>query len=70
MPLSESWSHPHIVRPGRIFATRPTHEAKSKRERHTAIPMAKRLKVDVVDAHAHGDEEDLVKEVLGRRNQR
>ena len=35
-----SKSHPHIVRPGRIFATRPTHEAKSKREMHTAAPTA------------------------------
>ena len=29
-------SHPHIVQPGRVFATRPTHEAKSKREKYTA----------------------------------
>jgi len=61
-----SKAHPHIVRPGRIFATRPTHEAKSKREMHTATPTAKRLKVDVEDSHTHGNEEDLVKEVLGR----
>ena len=32
---------------------------------YTATPTAKRLKVDVVDSHGHGDEEDLVKEVLG-----
>ena len=61
-----SKSHPHVVRPGRIFATRPTHEAKSKREMHTAEPTAKRLKIDVEDSHTHGNEEDLVKEVLGR----
>ena len=61
-----SKSHPHIVRPGRIFATRPTHEAKSKREMHTAEPTAKRLKIDVEDSHTHGNEEDLVKEVLSR----
>ena len=61
-----SKSHPHVVRPGRIFATRPTHEAKSKREMHTATQTAKRLKVDVEDSHTHGNEEDLVKEVLGR----
>ena len=60
-----SKSHPHVVRPGRVFATRPTHKEKSKRERYTATPTAKRLKVDVVDSHGHGDEEDLVKEVLG-----
>ena len=33
---------------------------------HTANPTAKRLKVDVEDSHTHGNEEDLVKEVLGR----
>jgi broad specificity phosphatase PhoE len=61
-----SKSHPHIVPPGRIFATRPTHEAKSKREMNTAHPTAKRLKISVEDSHTHGDEEDLVKDVLGR----
>ena len=61
-----SKSHPHVVPPGRIFATRPTPEAKSKRELHTAEPTAKRLKVDVEDSHTHGNEEDLVKEVLSR----
>jgi len=61
-----SKAHPHIVRPGRIFATRPTHEAKSKREMHTAEPTAKRLKLEIVDSHTHGNEEDMVKEVLSR----
>jgi len=61
-----SKSHPHIVRPGRIFATRPTPEAKSKRELHTAEPTARRLKLEVVDSHTHGNEEDMVKEVLSR----
>ena len=28
--------------------------------------MAERLKVDVVDSYAHGDEKDLAKEVLGQ----
>jgi hypothetical protein len=59
-------SHPHIVRPGRIFATRPTHKAKSKREMNTAHPTAKRLKIAVEDSYTHGNEEDLVREVLGR----
>ena len=61
-----SKSHPHVVRPGRIFATRPSPEAKSKREMHTANPTAKRLKIDIADSHTHGNEADLVKEVLGR----
>jgi hypothetical protein len=33
---------------------------------HTAEATAKRLKVNVEDSHTHGNEEDLVKEVLGR----
>ncbi len=61
-----SKSHPHVVRPGRVFATRPTHEAKSKREMNTATPTAHRLKVDVEDDHTHGNEEELVKAVLSR----
>ena len=61
-----SKSHPHIVRPGRIFATRPTHEAKSKREMNTATPTADRLKLAIEDSHTHGNEEDLVRDVLGR----
>ena len=59
-------SHPHVVRPGRILATRPTHEAKSKREMYTATPTAHRLKVKVEDSHTHGNEEDIVKDVLGQ----
>ena len=55
-----SKAHPHVVRPGRIIATRPTEEAKSKREIHTASPTAKRLKLAVEDSHTHGNEESLV----------
>ncbi len=33
---------------------------------HTANPTAKRLKIDIADSHTHGNEADLVKEVLGR----
>ena len=62
-----SKAHPHVVRPGRIIATRPTEEAKSKREIHTASPTAKRLKLAVEDSHTHGNEESLVAEVLSQR---
>ena len=61
-----SQAHPHIVRPGRVIATRPTEEAKSKREIHTAAPTANRLKLDIEDGHTHGNEAELVGEVLGR----
>ena len=33
---------------------------------HTANPTADRLKVKIEDSHTHGDEEDMVAEVLGR----
>jgi hypothetical protein len=46
-----SKAHPHVVRPGRIIATRPTEEAKSKREIHTATPTAQRLKLAIEDSH-------------------
>jgi len=61
-----SKAHPHVVRPGRILATKPTEEAKSKREIHTAAPTAKRLKLEIEDSHTHGNEEDLAKVVLAR----
>jgi hypothetical protein len=59
-------AHPHVVRPGRIIATRPTEGAKSKREIHTAAPTAKRLNLPVEDSHTHGNEGDLAKAVLGK----
>ena len=61
-----SRAHPHVVRPGRILATRPTEEAKSKREIHTATPTAKRLKLEIEDSHTHGNEEDLARVVLAQ----
>src|SRR5215510_10502226 len=61
-----SKSHPHIVRPGRIFATRPTHEAKSKREMNTATPTANRLKVAIEDSHYHVTQHDPLPRPLGR----
>ena len=61
-----SQAHPHIVRRSRILATRPTDEAKSKREMNTATPTAHRLKLTIEDSHSHGNEKDLVKDVLGR----
>jgi len=50
-----SQAHPYIVRPGRVIATRPTEEAKSKREMHTAAPTASRLKLAIEDGHTHGN---------------
>lgn len=58
-------AHPHVVRPGRIVATRPTEDAKSKREIHTAVPTAGRLKLEIDDRHTHGNEKNLAEELLG-----
>lgn len=59
-----SASHPHLTKPERIIATRPTSEARSKREMDTASPTAHRLGIKVIDRHARGNEADLVSEVL------
>ncbi len=61
-----SHAHPHIVRPGRVIATRPTEEAKSKREIHTASPTAHRLKLKIEDGQTHGNEAELAHEILSR----
>ena len=61
-----SKAHPYVVQPKRIIATKPTDEAKSKREIDTAKPTAKRLKLEIEDSHTHGNEEDLVKVVLAQ----
>jgi len=61
-----SKAHPHVVRPGRIIATRPTEQAKSKRELHTASPTAQRLKLAIEDSHTHGNEAELAAEVLAK----
>jgi hypothetical protein len=61
-----SAAHPNVVKPERILATRPTPDAKSKREIDTATPTARRLNLEIEDDHTHGNEKNLVAEVLGR----
>ena len=58
-------SHPTIVAPARIVATRPSQEAKSRREYDTAEPLARRLDIDVDDDHEHGHEHRLRDSILG-----
>jgi len=64
LAYAPSAHHPHVATPERIIATRPTAEARSKREMETASPTAHRLGIDVIDRHARGNEDDLVREVL------
>ena len=58
-------SHPLLVAPRRIFATRSTHIARSTREFDTATPIARRLGLDVDDSVALGDEAGLARLLLG-----
>lgn len=57
-------AHPALVAPQRIFATKPTHSARSTRELDTATPTALRLGLVVDDSVAHGHEDELVQRVL------
>jgi hypothetical protein len=61
-----SQAHPHIVRPGRVIATRPTEEAKSKREIHTAAPTAQSPEAGHRRRPYPRQRAELVGEVLGR----
>lgn len=57
-------SHPHVTIPERIVATRPTPEAKSRRELDTATPLAQRLNIVVEDQFTHGHENLLRQSIL------
>ena len=59
-------SHPHLVRPERILATAPTHEARSRREMDTAAPLGSRVRVDVEGVHGHGSEDAARQDILGQ----
>lgn len=56
--------YPHVVAPERILATKPSHEARSRREVDTAHPLGRRLGIRVEDDHGHGDEEAVRDEIL------
>ena len=57
-------SHPYVVVPERIIATKPSHEAKSRREVDTASPLAKRVQVDIDEEHGHGHEDSVRRSIL------
>lgn len=58
--------HPALVTPQRVYATKPTHSARSTRELDTAMPTARRLGLDVDDSVAHGHETELARLILER----
>lgn len=57
-------AHSSVVSPARVFATKPTKKARSRREVDTATPVADRLGLRVIDDHAHGEIPDLVHQVF------
>lgn len=59
-------SHPHLVRPERILATAPSHDARSRREMDTATPLGRRVSVAVEGVHGHGGEEGARQDILGQ----
>lgn len=65
MAHTPTHSHPSIVRPQRILATAPSHQARSRREMDTAVPVGRRVGVKVEAAHGHDDLEVARADILG-----
>lgn len=61
-----SAGHPGLVRPGRVYATGPTADAKSMRETHTAQPTADRLHLALDASFQHGHEARLAAAVCAQ----
>lgn len=56
--------HSSLVAPERVFATKPSKKAKSRRELDTASPAASRLDVDLDTDHGHGQLDQLAAAIL------
>lgn len=59
-----SVAHPDLVRPERVFATKPTSRAKSRRELDTARPAADRLGLVIDSSHEHHQVDQLADRIL------
>lgn len=57
-------SHPDVHPPERIVATKPSAEAKSRREINTADPIARRLNIVVDSDLGHGSEASVRENIL------
>ncbi len=57
-------THPELHPPERIVATKPSPEAKSRREVNTADPIAARLSIVVDSEIEHGDEKSVRESIL------
>jgi hypothetical protein len=60
-----SLAHPHVQPPQRVVATKPSPEAKSRRELDTAEPIARRLHLVVDSDMEHGSEDAVRENILG-----
>lgn len=65
---ASSASEPHLVAPGRVFATKATSSNRSRRERDTATPTALRLGLPIDEDWSHGDEAELARAVISQES--
>lgn len=62
--LAPSASHPGIVVPQRIVATKSTHDYTSTREVDTATPLARRLGIPIDESYDHSEAKELSRTIL------
>jgi hypothetical protein len=60
-----SASHPGIVVPERLVATKVTHDYRSRREVDTATPLAQRLGIPIDEGYDHSHVRELGRSILG-----
>ncbi len=60
-------SHPHIVVPERMVATKITSDYRSRREVDTATPLARRLGIAIDEDFDHGQAKALSQSILADR---
>lgn len=59
-----SASHPRIVVPERLVATKATHDYRSRREVDTATPLAQRLGIPIDESYDHSQAKELSRSIL------
>lgn len=56
--------YPGVQTPKRVYATKPSHQAKSTREYDTALPTADKLGIRLHSGFTHGEEKQLAREII------
>jgi hypothetical protein len=64
IPCQSVASHPHIVVPERLVATKSTSDYRSRREVDTASPLARRLGLPIDEDYDHGQAKELSRSIL------